>query len=157
MIFNTDNFIDNPIRVKYVRYLLNLLSVFFNERLYTWLPENQSFRITWKDSMPTEIGFEWPTLGDDTDISVRIHAYDAQLLIGENGCTLISLKKFIYSQFGTITFDLKVNFNIVREVDDPYEIALQVLDGDLSLIGTGDSMPVVYVGKPNLQGVDQLQ
>lgn len=129
MIFNTDNFIDNPTRVKYVKYLLNLLSIFFNERLYVWLPEHQSFRISWKDSMPTEIYFEWQT-DDDENIKINIHAYDAQLLVGDNGSTISALKKFIYTQKGTIEYDLRLDFNIIREIHDPFEIALQLLNGD---------------------------
>lgn len=130
MIFNTDNFINNATRVQYVKYMLNLLSVFFNEKLYVWLPPNQAHRITWMDAIPTEIEFEW--LGDeDEKMLVTIHSYNAELMVGEHGSTLAALKRFIYTQPRAIALGLLVDFKIVREIHDPYEIALQLLEGDL--------------------------
>lgn len=130
MIFNTENFSHHPTRVRYVKYILNLLSVFFNERLYTWLPENQSFRISWKDIHVTEIKFQWPHDHEDENILIIMHSYDADLLVGLQGSTLSSLKRFIYTQPGAIKLGLTVDFRIEREVDDPFEIAYQLLLGD---------------------------
>ena len=149
MIFNTDNFINNPTRVKYVKYLLNLLSIFFNERLYVWLPENQSFRISWKDSPPSEIYFEWLYDDDDT-IKINIHSYNAQLLVGDNGSTISALKKFLYTQKGTIEYGLTLDFNIIREVDDPYEIALQILENDMEVNTDSTDISKVFIGSASL-------
>lgn len=145
MIFNTENFVLNTDRVQIVKYLLNLLSVFFNERLYTWLPENQSYRISWKDTAITEINFQWPD-GNDNNIVITIHSYDADLLVGLQGSTLSSLKRFIYTQPQAIDWELIVDFRIEREVDDPYEIAYQLLLGDLADIEMDDRQLL----KPNI-------